>query len=305
MSRPGDSSGYRAGGRLLPTFAFGTAPLASIFWDNDEPTAVAAVRVAAELGVSMFDTAPLYGLGEAEERVRSGLDGRPGMLLTSKVGRTVTGEGDGRDAVFDYSRDGVLRQVEASLSRLGTDRLDIAHVHDPEDHLDAAVDTALPALIELRDQGVVGAVSVGTNECATVLRLLETEMLDVAMLAGRLTLLDRSAASEVVPACREAGVPLLAAGVFNSGILADPSRGRWFDYAPAEPAVVDRALTLQRICSGYGVQLRSAAMQFPLRFPGVATVVVGMASAEQVRENLGLFHGDVPDSLWEELDAAR
>ncbi|MEM8905352.1 MAG: aldo/keto reductase [Actinomycetota bacterium] len=287
----------------VTTLTFGSAPLASVFWGNDERTAVATVQAARDEGIRLFDTAPFYGLGEAEERVGVGLSGAEvgDALVATKVGRTVTGSGPEREVVFDYSPDGVRRQLDASRQRLGRDRLDIVHVHDPEEHLDEAIGSCLPTLSALRAAGEIGAVSVGTNHCSTVLRFLDDGDPDLVMLAGRLTLLDRSALVEVVPACARRGVPLFAAGVFNSGVLADPSPGRWFDYAPADEAVLARARTMQRICAEAGVPLRAVAMAFPLRFEPVATVVVGMSGPGEVTENLALMELEIPDDLWAEL----
>ncbi len=292
-----------ATGLEVTAVTFGSAPLASVFWGNDADTAIAAASAAREAGIALFDTAPFYGLGEAEERVGAALAGSDpsAVLVATKVGRTLVGEGAARDVVFDYSADAVRRQLDASLARLGRDRADIVHIHDPEDHLRAALDECLPTLVALRDEGTVGAISVGTNVCATAMTFLREGEPDAVMVAGRLTLLDQSALDEVVPECERRGVPLLAAGVFNSGVLADPNPGRWFDYAPADEATITRAREIQRICEGHGVALRTAAMAFPLRYAPVATVVVGMATPAEVHENIAALSTAIPSSLWADL----
>lgn len=285
----------------MTTLTFGSAPLATVFWENDETTAVAAATAARDAGIALFDTAPFYGLGEAEERVGAALEGHDDRLVATKVGRTLTGTGDERDAHFDYSAEAVTRQLDASRERLGRDRIDIVHIHDPEENLDQALGECFPALVDLRDRGTIAAVSVGTNECDTALRFLTEARPDVVMLAGRLTLLDRRATDEVLPACQELGVPLLAAGVFNSGVLAQPEPGRWFDYAPADPATLEEARRLHELCSRHDVALRAAAMAFPLRFDEVATIVVGMATADEVADNIAALDTAIPDELWQEL----
>ena len=281
--------------------SFGSAPMSSVFWGNDADTAVATARRAVEVGIGLFDTAPLYGLGEAEERLGVALAGVDNIAIATKAGRTLVGSPGGRDIGFDFSADATRRQLDASLARLQRDHIDIVHVHDPEDHLDEAVGACLPTLIELRDEGVIGAVSVGTTSCATVLHVLDHAEVDAIMLAGRLTLLDQSAVAEVVPACARLGVPLLAAGVFNSGVLARPQAGSWFDYAPADERVLARVDELRTRCDDLGISLRGAAMAFPLQFAPVATVVVGMASPAEVDDNVALIETELPADLWRNL----
>lgn len=287
-----------ATGMEVGPLSFGSAPLATAFWGNTDGVAVATAQRAVEVGIGLFDTAPLYGLGEAEERLGRALDGRSDVAIATKVGRTLVEQ----EPVFDFSADATRRQLDASLARLRRDRVDLVHVHDPDDHLAEALDGCVPALRALQDEGVVGAVSLGTTKCATAVHFLRHADLDALMLAGRLTLLDRSAADEVVPACARAGVPLIAAGVFNSGVLARLTEGSWFEYAPAAAAILARARGLTEVCAGFDVSLKSAAMAFPRRFEPVVTVVVGMASPDEVDENVALIEAGVPDELWEALD---
>ena len=293
-------------GLVVGALTFGSAPLATIFWENDEATAVGAVRAAHRAGIRLVDTAPFYGLGEAESRVGVALTGvgADEVIVATKVGRAIVDGSDGRSVEFDFSADAVRTQIESSLERLGRDRVAIAHVHDPEDHLERALHECVPALATLRAEGTVQAVSVGTNVCDTALRFLREADLDVIMLAGRLTLLDRSALDDVVPQCEARGVPLLAAAVFNSGVLADPEPGRWYDYSPADPTILERARVVHCVCADVGVSARAAAMAFPLRFPAVASVVVGMASAAEVEDNVAAFETTIPDELWERLEEA-
>ena len=114
-------------------------------------------------------------------------------MIATKVGRTLVDGPDGPDVVFDFSADAVQHQLDASLERLRRDRVDIVHVHDPDDHLGAAVEGSFAALASLDAQGVVRAVSVGTTKVATALDILRRAEPDVVMIAGRLTLLDREA----------------------------------------------------------------------------------------------------------------
>lgn len=289
-------------GLHITELALGTAPLASAFWGNTRDTGIATAVAAIDAGIEWFDTAPLYGLGESEERLGAALAERPeaDVRVATKAGRSLLAEGD---VVFDFSRDATLRQVEASLDRLGRDRIDVVHVHDPEDHMDQAIDECAAALADLREQGAISAVSVGTNHASTALTFVERAPVDLVMVAGQLTLLVRTALDALLPVCRERGVPVLAAGVFNSGVLASPVEGAWFDYAPAPPEVLDRARRMDAVCREAGIDLRTAAMRFPMRFDGVAAVVVGMADPDEVAANVAAWTTPIDDSVWAALDA--
>lgn len=297
----------RGEGRVaLPRLLLGTAPLASIFWGNEEATAKATVSQALHHGIRGFDSAPFYGLGEAESRLGAGLaeaEGEGKVVIATKVGRTLVDRPGGRDAVFDFSRDAVLASLEASIERLGVDRVDIAHIHDPDDHLGVALDEAHGALCDLRDQGVIAAVSVGTNTPAVLDRFLADGDLDCALLAGRWTLLDRTGGPTLDRAAA-VGVAVLAAGVFNSGVLAGPADGAWFDYGPASTELLDRSRALAARCRDHGVDLATAALRFPLRHPAVAAVVVGMAAPDEVDANVAAMVADLPAELWQDLDQA-
>lgn len=293
-------------GLRITELALGTAPLASSFWGNTHERAVATALAAIDAGIGWFDTAPLYGLGESESRLGEALAARAAAdaVVATKVGRSLVGAGEERDAVFEFSREATLRQLDASLTRLGRERIDVVHVHDPEEHLDQAIDECAATLAGLRDEGVISAVSVGTNHAATALAFVERAGVDLVMVAGQLTLLDRAVLDDLLPACRRAGVPLLAAGVFNSGVLARPAEGSWFHYAPVPDDVLDRVRRLDATCREAGVALASAAIQFPLRFEGVAAVVVGMASPAEVEANLAGLAEPIDDAVWSALDEA-
>jgi D-threo-aldose 1-dehydrogenase len=280
----------------------GTAPLASVFWGNDETTAVAAARRALDGGLTFFDTAPFYGLGESEVRLGAALDvRREGVVVATKVGRLLEVGPDGElEARFDFGYDAVRRSLESSLDRLSVDRVDIVHIHDPDDHVDEALAGAHRALVDLREQRVIGAVSVGTNSVATAATFVERGDLDCVLVAGRYTLLDQSAAS-VIQQCAERGVAYVAAGVLNSGVLARPSEGAWYDYAPVAGPILDRARQIERICRRHDVSLRTAALHFVLAHPDVTVMIVGMAAPDEVDDNLRAVTADVPDELWTEL----
>jgi D-threo-aldose 1-dehydrogenase len=295
-------------GLTVTRIGLGTAPLASIFWGNDETRGVATAARAVERGIRLFDSAPLYGLGESETRLGRALAGigRDDVVVATKAGRSLvpsTDPGGDMQAVFDFSRDATLRSLESSLHRLGLDRIDIVHIHDPEDHLSEAVAGTYAALDQLRTEGAVRAVSLGTNVVDTARFFLRNADLDCVMAAGRLTLLDQSAGDDLVPECRHAGVAYLAAGVFNSGVLAEPQPGAWFDYAPVSADLLERAGAIRAVCESHGVSLRTAAVHYPLTVDGVTAVVVGMSSPAEVDDNVSSLQAPVPPALWADLTA--
>jgi D-threo-aldose 1-dehydrogenase len=295
----------------------GGAPLAGLFTPVPDAEAVATVQAAWDEGWRYFDTAPHYGLGLAEERLGAGLAGKPRSeyVLSSKVGRVIyeasteAPDDEGfavtsrRRRRWDFSRDGVLQSIEDSLRRLGTDRLDVVFVHDPDDHFDEAVATAFPTLIELRDQGVIGAIGSGMNQTAMLTRFVREVDIDVIMLAGRYTLLDPDGLDDVIPACVENDVQVVAVGVFNSGVTAQPrpAADATFNYAPAPAALVDRANKLADVCESHGVTLPAVALKFPLFHPVVAGIAVGCRTAEEVHINAGLSRVEIPAGVWSDL----
>ncbi|MDI6839234.1 MAG: aldo/keto reductase, partial [Rhizobiaceae bacterium] len=280
-----------------------------------------AVDAAWEAGIRYFDTAPHYGLGLSERRLGRALRGRrrDDYVISTKVGRLLVPSPEGADRlddagflvpadhrrVFDFSRDGVLRSFEQSLDRLGTDRVDIVYLHDPDDHWAVASSTGIDTLIELRDQGVIGAVGAGMNQSPLLADLVRRADVDIVMLAGRWTLLDQSAADDLLPLAHERGVRVLAAGIYNSGLLAAPtvSDEAHYDYRPAPAALVRRARRMAELCSRHGVTLPDAAVQFPVRHPAVAGLVVGMRTAAHVRSLVTRWTTHVPDALWDDLVA--
>jgi D-threo-aldose 1-dehydrogenase len=309
--------------RLFPEDArigLGGAPLAGLFTPVADEEATATVQAAWDEGWRYFDTAPHYGLGLAEQRLGAGLAGKPRSeyVLSSKVGRIIyeadtdAADDEGFAVVskrrrrWDFSRDGVLRSIEDSLRRIGTDRLDVVFVHDPDDHFDEAVATAFPTLIELRDQGVIGAIGSGMNQTAMLTRFVREVDLDVIMLAGRYTLLDPDGLDDVMPACIENDVQIVAVGVFNSGLLSQPrpAADATFNYAPAPAALVDKANKLADVCESHGVTLPAVALNFPLHHPAVAGIAVGCRTADEVHTNAALSRTHIPDALWSDLKSA-
>lgn len=310
-------------------FGFGAAPLGDLFTRVPDEQAMAVQQTAWDAGVRYFDTAPWYGRGQSEHRIGRFLYAKPRdeFVLSTKVGRVLkaprragafdTGFWTGGlhfDHVFDYSYDGVMRSFDDSQQRLGFPRIDILYVHDigrvthadlHEHHWNALTKGGgFRALAELRAADDIRGFGLGVNEWQAIRDALEEADLDCAMLAGRYSLLDRDAARTFLPLAQKAGVAMVLAGVFNSGILAAPPGGRRkFNYADADPRVVAKVEELRAVCDRHGVPLAAAAIQFPIRHPAVACVVIGAKTESQLRQNIAWFDAPLPDDLWAELDA--
>ncbi|MEU5976279.1 aldo/keto reductase [Streptomyces sp. NPDC047315] len=302
----------------ITELAFGGAGIGNLYRRVDEPTAAGAVDAAWDAGIRSFDTAPHYGLGLSERRLGRALQGRPrdAYTLSTKVGRllrpTAGGGSDlanGFDVpadharVWDFSADGVRRSVEDSLRRLGLDRIDVAYLHDPDDHEDEALRHGYPALERLRAEGVVRAIGAGMNQTRMLTRFVRDTDVDVVLCAGRFTLLDQEALAELLPTAAARGTAVIAAGVFNSGLLAAPAPGAPYDYAPAPPDLTDRALRMQEVAARHGLPLRAVALRFSLSHPAVAGALVGMRSAAEVHDAVAQLARPVPPALWDELRA--
>ncbi|MFJ1709769.1 aldo/keto reductase [Kitasatospora sp. NPDC088346] len=299
--------------------SLGAAPLGNLFTQVSDEQARATVDAAWESGVRYFDTAPHYGLGLSERRLGAALRQRPrnDYTVSTKVGRLLrqkhhpTGNdlANGfavpttHERVWDFSAHGVRTSIEASLTRLGLDRIDIVYLHDPDDHEQQAFDSAYPELERMRAEGTVGAIGAGMNQTRMLDRFVRDTDVDVVLLAGRYSLLDQTALDFLLPDAARRGVSVVIGGVFNSGLLADPRPGATFDYAPAPTELLNRSLQLEALCNEFSVPLRAAALQFPLGHPAVASVLVGARSAAQAADAAAMMDVRLPAELWAALRA--
>ncbi|GAA2621226.1 aldo/keto reductase [Streptomyces axinellae] len=305
---------------MIGGLGFGGSALGNLYRRVSEEDARAAVETAWQAGVRYFDTAPHYGLGLSERRLGAVLGDLPRseFVVSTKVGRLLEPfDGGGDDLaggfavpathrrVWDFSAEGVRRSLDDSLTRLGLDRVDIVYLHDPDDHWAQALDEALPALAELKAQGVIRGIGVGVNWCETAERFIPESALDFVMLAGRYTLLEHDAAAPFLSRCRERGISVVAAGVFNSGLLAraEVPADATHDYAAAPARLVGRARRIARVCRRHGTSLPQAALHFPFGNAAVRAIAVGARSAGEIAENAALLDGEVPAGLWADLRA--
>lgn len=304
----------------LPRLGFGAAQLGNLYRVTTKEEARGAVEAAWDGGIRMFDTAPHYGVGTSERRLGALLQGKPReeYVLSTKVGRLLRpGPGDGDDldngfAVpndlvreWDMSERGIRASHEASLERLGLEQVDILYLHDPEEGpTEQAFAEALPTLVAMREEGLVQAIGVGSKDADVLTRVVRTGQLDVVMVSGRYTLLEQPAATDLLPACLEHDVAVVAVSVFNSGILAhpEPPDDANYEYGKAPVAMLERAREFAAIARDHGVELPDLAVQFPLRHPAIASVVLGMRTAAQVRSNVERMSTQIPPKVWEAID---
>ncbi|MFG3009354.1 aldo/keto reductase [Streptomyces cinerochromogenes] len=308
----------RSGVEVTP-LGFGAAALGNLYTPVSDEQAHAAVRAAWQRGIRYFDTAPHYGLGLSERRLGAVLCAydRARYTVSTKVGRRLDpADGTGDDLahgfavpathhrVRDFTADGVRRTLEASLERLGLDRVDLVYLHDPDDHAEQAFREGYPALEKLRAEGVVGAIGAGMNQAEMLTRFVRDTDVDVVLCAGRYTLLDQSAAAQLLPEAERRGVSVVIGGPFNSGLLADPTPRATYDYTRAPRELLDRALRIQEAAERHGTTLRAAALAFCSAHPAVASVLAGARSAAEVHDCADQFEATVPDAFWRELREA-
>jgi D-threo-aldose 1-dehydrogenase len=307
---------------------YGGAPIGNLFRPIAEDDAQALVADAWDEGIRFYDTAPMYGHGLSEHRLGHALLHRPRsqFVLSTKVGRRLYPQERGTfdtgawvDAgpfrsEYEYGYDAVMREVEDSLHRLCTDRIDVLFIHDCDRYTHGddqpqrfreAMDGAYPALAKLRDEGVVPAIGIGVNEAEVCYAAISEADLDCILLAGRYTLLEQDPLDDLMPACAERGIAVVLGGVFNSGILATgPVAGAKFNYGPAPAHIIEKAGAIQAICDGYGVPLPAAAVQFAAAHPAVASLLIGARTREQQHQNARYFSHPIPGRMWEDLRSA-
>jgi D-threo-aldose 1-dehydrogenase len=300
-------------GLRVSRLGLGLASIGGMFAAVPESEAIATIDRAWELGIRLFDTAPVYGYGLSEQRAGLALRGRPRnrFVLCSKVGRLIEPGGPdiqpiwaepppGMGPRLDYSYGAVMRSFEESLERMGIDRIDILHVHDPDLDYATASTEAMRALAELRGRGTIRAISLGVNHADVAARFLRDtgpDGPDCILLAGRYSLLDQSGADELLTLCEKLGVAVLAAGVFQGGVLAQS--------APhGAPELVRRIDRLRGVCRRYDVPLLAAAVQFPLAHPAVPAVVVGARSPQEITEVAAWLDHEIPPEFWAALRSA-
>jgi D-threo-aldose 1-dehydrogenase len=327
--KPGDTRVLGKSGLAVTQLGLGGAPLGNMYRAFSDAQAEATVRASYDAGIRLFDTAPLYGFGLSEHRLGAALRDKPrdSFVLSTKVGRMLEprhpssldhGQFEGSlpfAEVYDYGYDGVMRSIEDSLQRIGTYRIDILLVHDLDvwthgseearvERIQAFMAGGYRAMLKLREEGTVKAIGAGVNETAACQDLAERGDFDCFLLAGRYTLLEQAPLDGFLPLCERRNIALLIGGAYNTGILATGAvEGAYFQYAPAPPEIMARVRRIEAVCARHDVRLPTAALQFPLGHPAVASVVVGMRAQSEVAMNREIFASDMAADFWAELKA--
>jgi len=307
--------------RYVTKLALGSAPLGGLFTEVTDADAEATILAAVNSGINFFDTAPLYGHGNAEKRVGAALNkaNKP-FVISTKVGRVlqkftpeeISGKVAGLAGyvgvdptifpVFDFSKEGIIRSLEESLTRLNLASVDIALIHDADDQIDKAIAESYPVLDELRSKGVIKGIGVGLNYCSYATKAVKEMDLDIILIAGRYSLLDQSAQEELFKECMKKNTGVMVGGVYNSGVLANPNPESTYDYVKVTPEILKRALDIKQLLADFHIPLTAAAIQFPLRHPVVTCVVTGSRSVKELTSNISDFDMDIPDAAWNALE---
>lgn len=307
--------------RSISKLALGTAPLGGLLSAVSDADAHETILTALDSGINFIDTAPLYGYGVAERRVGKALKAfNKSYVISTKVGRVLNKftpeELAGKVAglapfigvdptifpIFDFSRDGILRSIEESLKRLDIPTIDIALIHDADDQIDNAIRNSYPVLDELRAQGVISGIGVGMNFCEPSIKAVREMDLDIILIAGRYSLLDQSAQDKLFIECQRKRTGVMVGGVYNSGILANPTASSTFNYEPVKPDILEKTLKIKKILADFKISLTAAAIQFPLRHSAVTSVLTGSRSKAELTANIADFNIDIPISAWNALE---
>jgi len=312
----------------VTVLGLGTATLGNLYAPVTDADAHDTVKTAFDAGVRFIDTAPFYGHGWSEHRVGEAMREykRDDIVLSTKIGRLLKPKDPGKgigagvfaavlpfEPVFDYSYDGVMRSVDDSLQRLGTHRIDILLIHDvdrwthgsqeaSDRRMKEVLEGGYKAMVKLRESGAVGAIGAGLNESDTCQKLAERSDLDCFLLAGRYTLLEQESLQTFLPLCVKRNIGIFLGGPYNTGILASGAvPGAMYDYAPAKPEILERVRKLEAVCQRHKVTLASAALQFPLAHPAVASVIPGAKTAAEVKRNIATIEAPIPKDFWAKL----
>ena len=303
-------------GLQIPEFGIGTSAFGGLFASVSESAVQEVISTSMQLGLNYFDTAPHYGMGSAEVRLGRNTDQLPrnSFIVSTKVGRLIVpserlddpgweNSTPSVERIFDFSAGGIERSLTESLERLSMESVEMVFIHDPDGAADQAINEAYPVLEKLRSQGIVKTIGVGITSNEIPTRFINETDIDVVLIALRYTLLDQSAATELLPTALKKGVSVIAGGVFNSGILTSPKAGATFNYEPASPEVLARAQKIEKFFIDRGVSLTQAALQYPMQHPAISAILVGCRSAEEVITNVAHYNNKIDSQIWSEFDS--
>lgn len=306
----------------FPEICLGTAAIAGIIEACTAEEAHAVLSHAWASGIRFYDTAPHYGQGLAERRLGDFLRDKPAdsYLLSTKVGRLLTPDNSVAGPLNsfveplpfaqnrNYTYDGIMRSVEDSFQRLGLAKIDILFAHDLgrfslrdewRPHFDDFVKSGCRALEELKGAGIIKGFGLGVNETRICIDVMQHCDLDVILLAGRYTLLDRSAEDEFFPMCAQNNVSVVIGAAFNSGILVTGAKeGALYNFKPASENILARVKELEEKCAACNIPLPAAAIAFPLRHKQVKSVITGPGRLLHLKQNLDWLKTPISETFW-------
>lgn len=333
MAASSTGAGHSPHVRFRPTTRLGLGGVAigNGFAPTSELAAQQTLQAAIDAGIRYYDTSPWYGLGLSERRFGHSLHALKASsnnpyVLSTKVGRilkashqppkTMWQQPSPFDYTYDYSAAGVRRSIEDSLQRLGVAQIDIVYIHDlsPDNEQDLgmpwqqrfeqAMQGAMPELTRMREEGIIKAWGFGVNCPEPVLKALEVADPDIFLLACQYSLLDHAQAlHETLPKIAENGASAVIGSPLLAGYLAGRQRYLYDDTIPAWAP--DKRARLQRVLDEYGIDLRTAALQFANAHPTVSAIIPGARTAEQVKANVESFAIQIPGSFWDELKSEK
>ncbi|WP_337035253.1 aldo/keto reductase [Paenibacillus illinoisensis] len=261
----------------VPVLSFGASSLGSVFRDIDREEGIRTVHAALDAGMNYIDVSPYYGLTKAEtvlgEAIRS--QPRSSYILSTKAGRY--GENE-----FDFSRKRIQDSVKESLDRLHTDYIDILFLHDIEfAPAEIIIEEAYPALLELKEQGVIRHAGV----CGLPLSLFEKVLPQIdadAIISYCHYVLNDTSLLSLLPLLEKEGVGLVNASPLSMGLLSTRGTPAWH---PADERVKQVCLEAAQFCAEQGVNIAKLAVQFATANEQIPTTLVSSASEDNIRHN--------------------
>lgn len=295
----------------LPVICFGAWAIGGWAWGGaDDEAAKGALDAALGVGMNAIDTAPVYGFGHSERLVGEVLRGRRGQAkVLTKAGLRwddprgesffhTEGPGGQRLEVRRNSRPDSLRvEVDASLGRLGIERIDLLQIHWPDPTTPIA--ETMGALLELRSEGKIAEIGVSNYDTAQMAEA-QAALGDVPLASNQLpySLVKREIEGAVLPAARERGIGVIAYSPLEMGLLtgkvgadrrfpAGDTRQKRVSFQASNRALVNAALdgAVAPIARDHGVTVAQVVLAWTLAQGGVTTLLGGARNADQVREN--------------------
>lgn len=267
---------------------------------------IASSWASGSIGLNFLDTSNEYGDARSELLIGRALAGAGavdgsdlanGLVLQTKLDRNVeTG---------DFSADRMWRSLEETLSRLGVDRLQILHLHDPDSiGFDAAMADGGPvsALVAMKEQGLTASIGISGGPVGMLQQFVETDLFDALITHNRYTILDRSA-SDLFDAATSRGLGITNAAPYGAGILTgDPRFAGTYGYRPITPEAAEAFEAVRLLCDEYDVPLAAAALQFSMREPRIHSTVVGVSSLPRLEAAIDDAQLVISDELWAAIE---